>query len=263
MRVETCYTYFRILYSELSAGVGYQLRNVDDTLLLHQVACLAKRYVGRHVDYSQKLVSQEHGILLGMCEMRIYFRMSVKMMSGKIECLFVERRRHGTVHFVFHRQLYCLYYRLEGGVATLYGHLALLERVHVDEVEVEDIHRTRFKQRLVYILHGMNAKSGALLSCHVFHHGGIARYYRVAFLVCLFQAEGLQDDFRTDTCRVAHRYSQYWFSVFHHFRCLNQFMLSAVISSFSSLPGIRIWSAPCRQAACGRTDLPRSQPRAR
>ena len=103
--VETCDADVWILDSELLAGIRNKFGHFDDTCFFHEVASLAQRDMGRYVDHTDILVSKHHGILFGIGESCIEFRVAVVVVTGKVKGLFVERSGDCSVNFVSHCKL--------------------------------------------------------------------------------------------------------------------------------------------------------------
>ena len=204
MRVKSGDTYARIVNAKLLAGVANQFGNLDDAWLLHSVASLAQRDVCRDVDYAQELISQQHGIFLCAREVGIYLGMSVEVMTGKVQRLLVKRSRHGAVHLARHSQFDGFYYRNESSVSALRSHLARLELLHVDAVEVINIDGSIFKLCLADVCNGVYLHVGTQLLGRPFHYFGVASNYWAALLVGFFYCKGLNHYLRSDACWVAH-----------------------------------------------------------
>ncbi len=171
--------------------------------------------MSRHMNYSEKLVSKQHGVFLRPCKMGVNLGMSVIMMTCKVQRLLVKRRSDGAVHLTLHGEVYSLDDRLESGVSTLHSHLSLFECFHINELQVDYIHRTKLVSRFRNIFYGMYLQTRVLLARHIFHHPCVTSDKRSAFVVCFLQAKSLKYYFRTDTSRVPHRYCQYRLQVVH------------------------------------------------
>ena len=112
--------------------------------------------MGGDMDDTDVLVGEHHGIFLGVGEGSIDLRMSVVVMSGKVQCLFVQGSRDGTVHLICHGKVYRLLDILEGSVAALWLYLTELEGGEVDTLQVVDINSTVLKLGVFDTLYGIH-----------------------------------------------------------------------------------------------------------
>ena len=117
----------RILYSELPACVMNEFVDLYDTLLLTSVAGLTERDVGRDVYNAEFPLGEEHGVFLGICKGGINLGMTVVVMPGKMDGLFIERCCAGAVYLFFHGEVYGFHHILKSGMATLLLNLSELK----------------------------------------------------------------------------------------------------------------------------------------
>ena len=156
MGVQTSHPDMWLLDTKLTTGIVYQFHTLDDTSLLHQVTSLPQRDMGRDMDDADVLVGKHHGIFLCIGEGGVDLRMSVIMMSCKIQRLFVQGCCHRTVYLIRHGEVYRFLDILEGGIATLWLYLTELKSGEVDTLQVIDINSAILKLGVLDTLYGIH-----------------------------------------------------------------------------------------------------------
>ena len=145
-----------MLDAKLAAGIVDEFHTLDDACLFHQVAGLPQRHMRGDVDDADVLVGQHHRILLRTCKRGVYLCMSVVVVTSQVQRFLVQRSCHGTIHLVGHSQFDGFLDILEGGMTTLWLHLAKLKGREIDALQVEHVDGAKLKSGILDVLHGIH-----------------------------------------------------------------------------------------------------------
>ena len=107
--------------------------------------------MGGHMDHSQVLVGQHHGVFLGAGVVRVNLSVAGVMVPRQVHGFLVQRVGHRGVHLAVHGQLNDLLHILEGCVSGHGGDFSPLQLLHVHHTHVVDVDDAVFVQRFADI----------------------------------------------------------------------------------------------------------------
>ena len=123
----------------------------QNAVLFHPVAGFPEGNVGGHMDHSQVLVGQHHGVFLGAGVIRIDLGVAGVMVSRQVHGLLVQRVGHRGVHLFVHSQFNDLLHIPEGRISGHGGDLSPLQLLHVHHTHVVDVDDAVFVLRFAYV----------------------------------------------------------------------------------------------------------------